>query len=113
MFTSNRIAKIAASTVAAGAFGLAALAGTATASASSFDDEFLTNISAEGITFDSASGAITAGKQVCGYLANGATGVDVGQDILDETDLTSHQAAVFVVEATYAYCPGYTERITA
>jgi hypothetical protein len=52
---SNRIATTA---IAAGAFGLAALAGAATASASSIDDEFLTNIDAANITFESAKDAV-------------------------------------------------------
>jgi hypothetical protein len=43
LFT-DRIVNIATTALAAGAFGLAALAGAATASAGSIDDEFLTNI---------------------------------------------------------------------
>ena len=110
---STRIATFATTAIAAGAFGLAAFAGAATASAGSADSEFLTNISAEGITFDTAKGAIQAGQLVCSYLAGGESGTDVGQDIMGNTDLNAHQAAVFVVEATYAYCPGYVGKITA
>jgi hypothetical protein len=110
---STRIATYATTAVAAGAFGLAAFAGAATASASSSDSDFLTNISAEGITFDSAKGAIQAGQQVCSYLASGKSGTDVGTEIMSDTDLSAHQAAVFVVESTYAYCPKYVTQITA
>jgi hypothetical protein len=46
---------------------LAALAAAATASASSVDDEFLTNIDAEGIAFDSAKAAVQDAHLVCGY----------------------------------------------
>lgn len=112
MFT-NRIANIATTAIAAGAFGLAALAGTATASASSVDDEFLTNIDAANITFDSAKAAVQDGHLVCSYLAGGKNGVSIGSEIMDNTDLTAHQAAVFVVEAASAYCPGYLDQITA
>lgn len=112
MFT-NRIANIATTAIAAGAFGLAALAGAATASASSIDDQFLTNIDAEGITFDSVKAAVQDGHLVCSYLADGDTGLDIAGDIMDNTDLTAHQAAVFVVEAASAYCPGFMDQVTA
>jgi hypothetical protein len=45
---------------------------------------------------------------VCSALDNGADPVDVGQDILDNTDLTTHQAAVFVVNSVTTYCAEYT-----
>ena len=110
MFTA-RIAKIATTALAASAFGLAAFAGAATASAGSVDDEFLTNIDAEGIAFDSAKAAVQDAHLVCSYLADGATGVSIGGDIMDNTDLSAHQAAVFVVEAASAYCPGYLDQM--
>ena len=112
MFT-NRIANITATALAASAFGLAAFAGTATAWGSSIDDQFLTNIDAEGITFDSAKEAVQDGHLVCSYLAGGKTGVGIGGEIMDNTDLTAHQAAVFVVEAASAYCPGYLDQMAA
>jgi hypothetical protein len=110
---SRRLAEIATVTVAAGAFGLAAFAGTATASASAVDDQFLKNITAEGITFDSAKGAVQDAQQVCSYFADGETGSTIGADIMGNTDLNAHQTAVFIVEATYAYCPGFAGRVTA
>jgi Protein of unknown function (DUF732) len=45
---------------------------------------------------------------VCSSLDDGADPVDLGQEILDNTDLTTHQAAVFVVASVNAYCPEYT-----
>jgi hypothetical protein len=110
MFTT-RIAKIATTALATSAFGLAAFGGAATASASSVDDEFLTNIDAEGIAFDSARAAIEDAHLVCSYLADGETGVSIGGEIMDNTDLSAHQAAVFVVEAASAYCPGYLDQM--
>lgn len=111
--STNRIATIATTAIAAGAFGLAAFAGAATASASSVDDEFLTNIDAANITFDSAKDAVQDGHLVCSYLAGGKTGAKIGGDIMENTDLSAHQAAVFVVEAASAYCPGYLDQVTA
>ena len=105
------INRIATATIAAAAFGLAAFAGTATANASGIDDTFLDNVHKAGIVFDSNKAAFDDAALVCKQLASGQTGVQVAQNILDQTDLTKHQAAVFVVESTYAYCPGYTDRI--
>jgi hypothetical protein len=34
--------------------------------------------------------------------------VDLGQEILDNTNLTTHQAAVSVVASVNTYCPEYT-----
>lgn len=99
--------------VAAAALALAAFAGSATAGANGIDDEFLTNIDKAGIVFESNRAAFQDAQKVCSALAAGNPGVSVAQDILNSTDLTSHQAAVFVVESTYAYCPGYTDRINA
>jgi hypothetical protein len=112
LFT-NRIANIVTTAIAAGAFGLAAFAGAATASASSIDDEFLTNIDAANITFDSTKDAVQDGHLVCSYLAGGKTGASIGGEITENTDLTAHQAAVFVVEAASAYCPGFLDQVTA
>jgi hypothetical protein len=112
LFT-NRIANIATTAIAAGAFGLAAFAGAATSSASSIDDQFLTNIDAANITFDSAKDAVQDGHLVCSYLAGGKTGASIGGEIMDNTDLSAHQAAVFVVEAASAYCPGFLDQVTA
>jgi hypothetical protein len=109
----NRIATVTASAIAGAAFGLAAFAGAATASASTVDDRFLTNIDAEGIAFDTAQGAIEDAHLVCSYLADGDTGVTIAGEILDNSDLTARQAAVFVVEATSAYCPAYMDQVTA
>jgi len=109
MFASNRLTKFAGSALVAGAFGLAAVAGAGTAGAvSSTDDGFLTEISSEGISYDTAKAAIQNAHYVCSALDDGANPVDLGQEILDNTDLTTHQAAVFVVTAVNAYCPEYT-----
>lgn len=103
--------RIAITAATAAALGLTVLAGATTASASSVDDQFLTNIDAEGIAFDSARAAISDAHLVCDYIADGRSAASVGNDILDNTDLTTHQAAVFVVESVSAYCPGYLTEI--
>ena len=109
MFASNRITKFAGSALVAGALGLAAVAAAGTAGAvSSTDDAFLTEITSEGITYDTAKAAISNAHYVCSSLDDGAHPVDLGQEILDNTDLTTHQAAVFVVASVNVYCPEYT-----
>jgi hypothetical protein len=109
MFATNRVARFAATAVAAAGLGLAALAGAGTAGAfSSPDDEFLANIADEGISYDSARTAVSNAHYVCGAIDDGADPLDLGDEILANTDLTSHQAAVFVVESVFTYCPENT-----
>jgi hypothetical protein len=113
--SSNRFNSIVTAALATGALSLAFLtgAGAGAANAGSVDDEFLTNISAEGIAFDSERGAVQEGNLVCSYLAGGESGVDITSEIMSNSDLTAHQAAVFVVEAASAYCPGYLGELAA
>ena len=109
MFAPNRVAKFAGTALVAGVFGLAAVATAGTAGAvSSTDNTFLTEISSEGISYDNPKAAVQNAHYVCSALEDGAKPVDLGQEILDNTDLTTHQAAAFVVIAVNAYCPEYT-----
>ncbi len=93
------------------ALGLAALAaaGTANAITSQTDSAFLDEIAKEGITYDSAADVIGNARQVCSELKAGATGTEIGMDILAHTDLTTRQAAAFVVMSIDYYCPQYTD----
>jgi hypothetical protein len=103
----------AASVIAAAAFALAAVASTATATAGSVEDEFLANIGDAGIAFSSAAGAIEDAHLVCDYLADGRNGTDIGAEIMDNSDLDSDQAASFVVEAAFSYCPAHVDQVLA
>ncbi len=93
------------------ALGIAALAsaGTASAITSQTDSAFLREIAGEGISYESASDVIGNAHQVCAELKAGASGTDIGLDILNHTDLTTRQAAAFVVTAIDYYCPQYTD----
>jgi len=53
------------------------------------------------------------GRHHCHRLAGGKTGASIGGEIMENTDLSAHQAAVFVVEAASAYCPGFLDQVTA
>lgn len=107
MFT-RQITRLAGTAVVAGALGLAVVAGTGTAgSLRSSDDTFLNAISDEGIGFDSPATAIDNAHYVCASLDDGVSPVDLGTEILQNTDLTKRQAAVFVVAAVDTYCPEY------
>jgi hypothetical protein len=109
MFATQHFTKFAGAVLVAGALGLAAVAaaGTAGAVGSLDDDTFLTEISSEDIGYDTPETAISSAYYVCISLDDGADPVDLGQEILDNTDLTTHQAAVFVVASVNAYCPEY------
>jgi hypothetical protein len=93
------------------ALGLAAIgsAGTANAITSQTDSAFLDEIAKEGIAYDSATDVIGNARQVCSELKAGATGTEIGMDILAHTDLTTRQAAAFVVMSIDYYCPQYTD----
>jgi uncharacterized protein DUF732 len=72
------------------------------------DDDFLAAISDEGISYDSARLAISNAEYVCGAIDGGADPLDLGDEILSNTDLSTRQAAVFVVESVFNYCPEHT-----
>jgi hypothetical protein len=108
MFATHRLTTFAGTALVAGALGLVAVAAAGTAGAvSSTDDTFLREISAEDISYDTPKAAISNAHYVCSALDDGADPVDLGQEILDNTDLTTHQAAVFVVTSVDTYCPEY------
>ncbi|RAV14025.1 DUF732 domain-containing protein [Mycolicibacterium sp. GF69] len=117
MFAAPRLAKTgpaprvrrwAGTAIATGAFGLAALAAAGTAAAlTSADNSFLSEISAVGIAYDTPRAAVGTAHDVCIALDDGADPVDLGMEILDNTDLTTEQAAVFVVASVNHYCPEY------
>lgn len=108
MFARNGVTTFAGTAILAGALGLAAFATAGTAGAmSSADDNFLTDISAEGIAYDSPQGAISVAHDVCIAFDKGADPVDLGMEIKGETDLTTGQVATVVVSAVHNYCPEY------
>ena len=100
--------RLVGTAIVAGAFGLAAVTTAGTAGAlSSVDDTFLTTISDEGIAYDSPKVAIQAAHDVCFALDGGADPVDLGLEIYENTDLTTDQAALFVVASVDHYCPEF------
>ena len=114
---SRRITTFAAITVTAGALSLAA---TGTASALPFapaldstDVTFLDSIYAEGISYPSDVHAIDDAFLVCDYLAAGRNGTDISTEIMVNSDLSPHQTATIVVEASAAYCPRYFDQVVA
>jgi hypothetical protein len=108
MSARNGVTKFAGTAVIAGALGLAAFAAAGNAAAmSSADDNFLTDITAQNISYDSPQSAIAVAHDVCGAIDNGADPVDLGLEIKDTTDLTTDQVATFVVSAVDNFCPEY------
>lgn len=108
MFARTGITTFARTAVVAGALGLAAFATAGTAGAlMSADDTFLTDITAEGISYDSTREVIGVAHDVCFAIEDGADPVDLGMELLEATDLTTDQAAMFVVSAVGNYCPEY------
>ncbi|MFG1930920.1 DUF732 domain-containing protein [Mycobacterium sp. NPDC048908] len=109
MFATHGLSTFAGAALVAAAFGLAAVATAGSAGAvSSTDHTFVTRISDEGISYDSPKAAIQTAHSVCRALDGGADPVDFAPNILDTMDLTTHQAAVFVITSVTTYCPQYT-----
>jgi Protein of unknown function (DUF732) len=107
MFTSRFAASVAATTLTAGALGLAALGFAGTAGATSVDDAFLAQLQADGITPPSAARAIGDGHAVCKALDNGHSSQEVIGAVAQSTGLSSKSAKTFAVDAASAYCPQY------
>jgi len=108
---SPRITAAVTTAIGAAAVGLA-VATAGAAGASTTDDSFIDQMTSVGITFTSPQEAVKEGHQVCRELASGKTGTDVASEVLSQTDLTTKQAAYFVVDATQAYCPQLSRQLT-
>jgi len=65
-----------------------------------------------GVSFTSPQAAVREGNQVCSDLSSGKTGADIANEVKSQTDLTSKQAAYFVVYATKTYCPELSGQLT-
>jgi hypothetical protein len=108
MFARHAVTTLAGGALIAGTLGFAALAGAGTAGAmSSANDTFLAEISAEGIVYDSPKAAIATAHDVCRALDQGADPVELGMELLENTELTTDQAATFVVASVGTYCPEF------
>ncbi|MCV7076115.1 DUF732 domain-containing protein [Mycobacterium szulgai] len=102
----------AALTTAVGAAAVALAVATAgAASASAADDTFISQMQSIGVSFSSPQAAVQQGHQVCTELAAGKTGTEIANEVLSQTNLTSKQAAYFVVYATKDYCPQYASQL--
>ena len=108
---SPRITAAVTTAIGAAAVGLA-VATAGAAGASTVDDAFITEMRGLGVTFTSPQEAVKEGHQVCRELAAGKTGTDVATEVLSQTNLTTKQAAYFVVDATEAYCPQLSSQLT-
>ncbi|MEM6105581.1 DUF732 domain-containing protein [Mycobacterium sp. 050272] len=102
---AHRIRTIASTAIGAAAIGIAAVATAGVAGASTVDDSFITQMGKVGVTFTSPAEAVNNGQKVCQALASGESGVDIANEVVGQTNLTSSQAAHFVVNAATAYCP--------
>lgn len=112
MFAGQRLARSAGLTLVAGTIGLAAGSlgtGTAGAITSADDAAFLADIRYEGIAYESAVEVIANAHEVCAELDSGIAATDIGLDILAHTDLSTRQAAAFIVTAIDYYCPRHTD----
>lgn len=104
----HRLTKSAGTAIVAGVLGLAAAATASTASALTGDNtEFLNEISAAGIGYDSPAAAVKNAQTVCSLLADGNSATSIRNELVHNTDLTNRQAAAFVVASVNSFCPKY------
>ena len=94
----NRLTTIIGTAVATSALGLAALASTGVASASTVDDTFISVITDEGIKAPSA-------KEAIGDL------LDAVSAVADYTDLEFEDSAFYVGASIASYCPEHEDVI--
>jgi hypothetical protein len=110
---SKSIKTIASSATGAAAIGLIAIAAAGVAGADTTDETFMEQMKSLGIEFSSPQAANHAGFKVCQALSHGESGVDVAREVVSQTNMSTHQAAYFVVYATTDYCPSYTTQLNA
>lgn len=108
---SPRIIAAFTTAVGAAAIGLA-VATAGTAGANTKDEAFIAQMESIGVTFSSPQVATQQAQLVCKKLASGEIGTEIAEEVLSQTNLTTKQAAYFVVDATKAYCPQYASQLT-
>jgi hypothetical protein len=95
--------KFVLSLVGAGVAVATTLASPAHADAT--DDVFLGVLDDEGITYPSATEAITAAVAVCDFLGEGNSLLGATTEVADATGLSVEDSGFFVGAATASYCP--------
>ncbi|MGV9948812.1 DUF732 domain-containing protein [Rhodococcus aetherivorans] len=116
---ATRITAIARTATAAGLIGLTAL-GAATiaaaepASTTVQDKQFLTGLTAEGITYTSPEHAIRLAHGICSEFADGSTfeaAFTGGRQ--NNSSLTDQQIEYTITHAVTVYCPQYSDQLPA
>lgn len=97
--------------VGAAALGSAALVQAGPGGADpGLDASFLDSLTKAGITINSGSGAIKAGKAACGMMDQGRPQIDVVQLVTRQNPgLDTTRAAQFTAIAASAYCPQHLQ----
>jgi hypothetical protein len=78
------------------------------------DASFLDSLTKAGITINSESGAVKAGKAACGMMDQGRPQIDVVQLVTRQNPgLDTTRAAQFTAIAASAYCPQHLQHAAA
>jgi hypothetical protein len=112
MSAFHRFARLAGTIVAGTALGVAALASAGTASASKVDDDFVALVQRQGLPIKSGPAVVRAAGVVCQSFADGESMSSIAKDIVSATALETRQAALFIVDSVFTYCPQYTSRLS-
>lgn len=114
MFNPRFGKALAASLLITGGLGMAVfgLAGTANATTTATDTNFLSTLSEQGFSGD-AQTEIAYGKAVCSALDKGTSPDDVVSALANKTGLSPTAAKKFALIAADAYCPQYVDTPSA
>lgn len=112
MFTNRSTKSIAATALAAGTLGIAAMVGAGAANADAIDDTYLAALAEAGIPQIAPDRAIMAGHAVCQNLDEGPTpGQLIAVFNADRVFATEEQNEAIIVASITAYCPYHLARL--
>ena len=108
MFTNRFTKSIAATVLAAGTLGIAAIVGAGAADADAVDDTYLASLAEAGIPQIKPERAILAGHAVCYSLDEGTTPDELVATFVEQKVFaTKQQDVAMIIAAMTAYCPQY------
>lgn len=109
MFTNRYTKSIAATVLAAGTLGIAAIVGAGPANADAVDDTYLASLAEAGIPQVEPERAILAAQAVCHTLDGGASPDELIASFVEQKVFaTKQQDEAMIIAAMTAYCPEYS-----
>jgi Protein of unknown function (DUF732) len=105
MFTCNHISGLVGTAILLAAVGLAA-----PAAADDTVDAFIFKLADDGVDFSSTNDVLTRAYQVCGQFAEGMSPDGINAAMVETSNFTARQSALFMADAVQAFCPRYANQ---